>query len=122
MVKLLIIDDELPVCDLLKNFFTERNYKVFVALNGEDGIAVMDKEKPQIVFLDIRMPDVSGIEILRRMKKKNHQVKVIMITAVKDEAMITLAKEYGAYDYIVKPFNLEHLEKDVLPRVMKQLT
>ena len=67
------------------------------------------------------MPGLSGITVLQQIKEIDKNAKVIMMTAVKEEAMIELSREYGAIDYITKPFSLEHLEKDVMPKILKQL-
>lgn len=121
MIKLLIVDDDFPTCDFLKRFLEISGYQVFIANDGESALLTVKEKKPNIVFLDIRMPGVSGIKVLQQIKEIDSNVKVIMMTAVKDEEMIKLTKEYGASDYIVKPFSLEHLEKDVIPKILTQL-
>ena len=121
MVKLLIVDDDLPTCDFLNNFFRKRDYEVFVANDGEKALSIVKEKKPNIILLDIKMPGPSGMNVLKEVKEIDKTIKVIMMTAVKEEAMIELAKEYGASDYITKPFILEHLEKDVIPKILKQM-
>jgi len=121
MVKLLIVDDDLPTCDFLAHFFKKSNYEVFVANDGEKALSIVKEKQPNIVLLDIKMPGQSGMKILQQIKEIDKNAKVIMMTAVKDEAMIELAKEYGASDYITKPFSLERLEKDIIPKILKQL-
>lgn len=121
MVKLLIVDDDLPTCDFLRLFFEKRQYEVFTAQDGEDALSIVKEKQPDIILLDIKMGGISGIEVLRRIKDICSNAKVIMMTGVKEEVVIDLAKEYGAIDYITKPFSLEHLEKDVMPKVVKQL-
>ena len=121
MVKLLIVDDDIATTDFLNNFFRKGNYEVFTANDGKGALAIVKEKRPNMILLDIKMPGLSGIEVLQQMKKIDKDVKVIMMTAVKDEAMIELAKDYGASDYITKPFSLEHLEKDVIPKILEQL-
>jgi len=121
MVKLLIVDDDLPTCDFLRLFFEKRQYQVFTAQTGEDALSIVKDKQPDIILLDIKMGGISGIEVLRRIKENCRDVKVIMMTGVKEDVVIDLAKEYGAIDYITKPFSLEHLEKDVMPKVVQQL-
>lgn len=121
MVKLLIVDDDLPTCDFLERFLRERGYKVFIANNGEKALSIVREQQPNIILLDIKMPGASGITVLKQIKEIDKNAKVIMMTAVKDEAMIELSKDYGASDYMTKPFSLEHLEKDVIPKILKQL-
>jgi len=121
MVKLLIVDDDLPTCDFLNNFFRKRDYEVFVANDGEKALSIVKEKKPNIILLDIKMPGPSGMNVLKEVKEIDKTIKVIMMTAVKEEAMIELARQNGASDYITKPFSLEHLEKDVIPKILKQM-
>jgi two-component system response regulator (stage 0 sporulation protein F) len=120
MVKLLIVDDDLQIADFLRTFFVDRGYNVFVAGDGDKALALVKKEKPHIVLLDIKIPNISGMEVLRQIRDIDKNIKVIMMTGVDDDAMMSLAKEYGAVDYITKPFSLHHLEDNVLPKILKQ--
>lgn len=120
MVKLLVVDDDLQIADFLRTFFAEKSYNVLVSDDGIKALSLIRKEKPHIVLLDIKIPNLSGIEVLRQIRDIDKNVKVIMMTGVDDEAMMSLAKEYGAVDYITKPFSLQHLEDNVLPKIIKQ--
>ena len=115
-MKLLVVDDELGICDFLRGFFTERGYEVFVANRGEVALEIIWKEKPEMILLDISMPGMSGIEVLRQVKEIQPDCKVIMVTAIENDEMISLAMQYGALDYIIKPFSLEYLEKIVVSK------
>ena len=121
MVKILIVDDDLPTCDFLKRFLEQNGYQVFTANDGQVALSITKEKDPNIVLLDIAMPGLSGIKTLKLIKEINENIKVIMITAIDDESIIKLAAECGAIDYIVKPFSLEHLETNVLPKIIKQL-
>lgn len=121
MVKLLIIDDDLPTCDLLKDFFSKRDYEVFIATGGDEGLSIVREKQPNIVLLDIMMPGRSGMHVLQEIKRIDDKIKVIMMTAVEDEKAVKLASKYGASEYIIKPFSLQALEKDVMPKIVKQL-
>jgi DNA-binding response OmpR family regulator len=121
MVKLLVIDDDLATCDFLRSFFYQRGYKVFVANDGKQALAITKENRPDIVLLDIRMPGVSGLEVLQKIKEMDANAKVIMMTAINEGVVVDLAMKYGAVDYVTKPFSLEWLEKDVLLKVLKQL-
>ena len=68
MKKMLVVDDEVDVCDFVKNFFSERDFQVFTALNGSEAIRIVRKDKPEIILLDIRMREMDGIEVLRRIR------------------------------------------------------
>ena len=113
ITKMLVVDDEIEICDFLKTFFEERSYKVFTALTGESAIQLVDQENPAIVLLDIKMPGLDGIEVLRRIKTFHPEVKVIMVTAIETRDKIDEASRLGADNYITKPLSLEYLETDV---------
>jgi len=121
MVKLLIVDDDIPTCDFLNRYLGKRDYEVFTANDGESALSIVKEKQPNIVLLDIKMPGLSGITVLQKIKDIDKKSKVIMMTAVKDEEMVKLAMEYGASDYITKPFSLEYLESEVMPKILKQL-
>ncbi|MHC4122288.1 MAG: response regulator [Planctomycetota bacterium] len=121
MIKLLIVDDDLPTCDFLRAFFSRRNYQVFTATDGNKALFIVKEKHPNIILLDIKMPGLSGIEVLQKIKEIDRDVKVIMMTAIDEEIVVKLAMNYGATDYITKPFSLEYLEKDVFLKVLKQL-
>jgi len=113
MKKILVVDDEIAICNLLKDFLTSKGYEVYTALDGQTAITKVKQERPHIVLLDIMMPGMDGIETLRAIKKVNPKVAVIMITAIADNELGLRTLELGAYDYICKPFELTYLE-DVL--------
>jgi len=113
MTKMLVVDDEIEICDFLKTFFEDRNYKVFTALNGETALKTIQQEKPSIVLLDIKMPGMDGIEVLKRIKTLHPATKVIMVTAIETRDKIDEATRLGADNYITKPLSLEYLETDV---------
>lgn len=107
--KILIVDDEKNICTLLKRFLTSRGYTVITANSAREGILKLKKAKPAIVLLDIRMPLISGIKALRLMRKIDKQVDIIMATGVRDNDIALETQELGATEYIVKPYNLEHV-------------
>jgi len=113
MTKMLVVDDEIEICDFLKTFFEERNYRVFTAMTGESAIRLVDQESPAIVLLDIKMPGIDGIEVLKRIKTFHPETKVIMVTAIETRDKIDEATRLGADNYITKPLSLEYLETDV---------
>ena len=113
MLRLLVVDDEVDICDFVKNFFKERNFDVFVAYNGSEALSIVETSRPDIVLLDIVMPGIDGIETLKMIKKIDNEVKVIMVTAVEDTEKANEAKRYGAVEYITKPLLLEQLERTV---------
>ena len=114
MTKILIVDDEIDVCDFVKYFFEERNFQVFTALNGPEALRILKKDKPHIILLDIRMKNMDGIETLKKIREIDKGVRVIMLTAVDDQEKMDAAHKLGACKYITKPLVLEELEKTVL--------
>ena len=113
MKKILVVDDEIDVCDFVKHFFEERNYRVFTALNGTEAIRLVRKEKPGIILLDVRMKGIDGIETLRKIKEIDKGINVIMVTAMEDQESMEAASRLGASGYITKPLVLENLEAAV---------
>ena len=113
MYKILVVDDELDVCDFVKHFFEERNYSVTTALNGEEAVRIVAKYKFDVILLDIKMKAMDGIEALRRIKQVDKDTKVIMVTAIEDEDKMVMACKLGACRYITKHLVLEELESAV---------
>ena len=117
MDRILIVDDEVAVCDLLKDFLTLKGYEVYTASDGYTAINKAKEVCPHLVLLDIVMPGISGIKVLKEIKKSNPKTGVIMITAVPDQGIITESIDLGAYNYIRKPMNLKHVENIVMATI-----
>ncbi len=121
MVKLLIADDEQKICRLLETFFSERGFNVLLAHDGKAALSCIREERPHLVFLDLHMPGVSGLDLLREAKTVDETMKVIVITAIEDDETIERAKLLGASDYVIKPFSLDYLKEEVLAKVSTSL-
>lgn len=121
MVKILVVDDEKEICDTLQRFLNRRGYEVVTAYNGVDAISKVKLERPHIVLLDIVMPDINGIEVLKRIKEIDKETGVIMVTAVEDLDTARTCIKSGAYDYITKPFDPDYLEKSLLAKLVNML-
>src|SRR6187551_3307489 len=111
MPKLLIVDDEVDIREFAKKFFKKRNVDVFTASGGRQALDIIKNENPNLVLLDVRMEEMTGIEVLREIRAMNNNVKVIMVSGVEDEETISEAKTLGVVNYIHKPLILEELEK-----------
>jgi DNA-binding response OmpR family regulator len=123
--KLMVVDNELDICNFVKAFFETRGFLVVTALNGDDAMSKLVQENPDIVILDVNMRrDGEGIEFLPKMKAALPSAKVLMVTGVNDEDTINTAKKLGADDYITKPLVLEYLENTVLAKIktLKEMT
>ncbi|MBU1998848.1 MAG: response regulator [Candidatus Omnitrophica bacterium] len=116
MPKLMIVDDEDDVREFAANFFRKRKIDVVTAESGEDALRKLEKEKPTLVLLDIQMAGLDGIQTLESIKKKNKDIKVVMVTGRSPSENNTLekCKSLGAMDYIHKPLRLDELERVVL--------
>lgn len=86
-----------------------------------EGIEMVKTEKPRVIFLDITMPEMTGIEALKKIREIDKEVGIIMATAVIDENVAKQAIEYGASDYIIKPFDLHYLEKSLMVKLATML-
>ena len=121
MKRLLVVDDEREICEFLKTFFEDRDFQVVTAVSGAEAVAEVDKREPQVVLLDVHMPGMDGMNVLRQIKQKHPNVKVIMVTALETREKIEEAMRLGADNYITKPLSLEYLERDVREKIT-QLT
>lgn len=118
MKKVLIVDDEKPVCDMLNKFLIKKGYKTLIALSGKEAIKKVKEEKPHMILLDIRMPEMNGIEALKKIRKIDKKAGIIMITAVQDDETGKECLELGAYDYITKPLSLDYLEQALAMKLL----
>lgn len=107
MQKLLVIDDEATIRELLKDFLEEKGFSVETAAGGEAGLKILYEEKPALCLLDLMMPGISGLDVLRELARENVEIPVIVITAFASVQTAVEAMKLGAYDYITKPFILE---------------
>ena len=117
--RMLIVDDELPVREVLTEYFETQGYAVSTAADGHEAAAAFTRERPDVVLLDMRMPGMDGLEVLKRLREVDADVAVIMVTANED---IELAREtlaVGAFDYVAKPFDFEHLARAVSAAVVR---
>ena len=117
IIKILVIDDEEEICALTRRFLEKRNFVVFTATNEEAALEIAKREAPNIALLDVRLGSVSGMDLLPKLKDINKDLKVIMVTALDDEASIKEAKSLGADDYIAKPFTAEYLNDLIIQRI-----
>jgi two-component system chemotaxis response regulator CheY len=110
--KALVVDDTAFHSNFLKMFLGMKHYDVTVATDGVEGLAACKQEAYDIVFSDIEMPNMNGIELLRSIKRLSAYAStpVILISTLDDEAMKQKAASLGAFSYIVKPFNTKKMD------------
>ena len=110
MDKILIIDDEKSVLDMLNVVFKKEGYRVKKSLSAQKALELIDEEDFDLILSDIRLPQISGMELLRKVKEKKPGIPVIMITAYGTIKQAVEAFKAGAIDYVVKPFDVEELK------------
>ena len=116
--KILVVDNELDICNFVKSFFEMRGFEVSYALNGDEAVAKVSTYQPDLVMLDVKMrTEEEGLEYLPQIRKKLPSAKIIMVTGVDDTDTIRAARDMGADDYVTKPLMLEYLETTVLEKV-----
>lgn len=109
MSKILIIDDEVEICFILDKFLTKKGFEVKTCYNGKDALAVLQKQTFDLIISDFRLPDYTGLELLKEIKANRQENKVIIITGYSDIRMAVEVIKYGAIDYITKPLFPEEL-------------
>lgn len=107
--KILVVDDDQDACWLLSQILEEERYRVTTSMEGNGAIRIAKKEKPDLVLLDLEMRGINGVEILRRLRRFNKDVPVILISASENERLINEALELGIFAHIPKMFKLEEL-------------
>ncbi len=111
MSKILVIDDEKSICETLELYLTEEGYEVYTANTGTEGLNKAVQISPDLIILDIRLPDIDGFTVLEDLKEEHdNTAKVIMITAHHDMETTIRAMKEGAFDYIHKPINIDELD------------
>ena len=124
MKTILTIDDDAVVRTLVKKIFEQLGFNVITAADGFEGIHAILTQKPDLVFLDIMMPIIDGIEVLKRVKKMPEvcEIPISMFTAVADSKKVMQSSRLGAADYIIKPFQSSILIKKVQEVLLKTQT
>ncbi len=107
--KILVVDDEEPIRDMLDRFLKEEGYEVILASTGEEAMGLAESEEPDLIFMDIIMPGLDGIEICRKLRaqEKTRSIPVMMATAFSET--VTEALEVGVTDFVTKPFQLQEV-------------
>ncbi|HHT9111794.1 MAG: sigma-54-dependent Fis family transcriptional regulator [Planctomycetes bacterium] len=123
-ISVLIIDDEVDMCDMLSHVLGREGFTIYTAHDGNTGLEVFNKESPSVVILDLRMPGMNGMDVLKQIKHTNSETPVIIITAYGEIQSAVEAIKHGAYNYFNKPFDNEEVvvtvEKAIEERAMRQ--
>ena len=110
-MRILAVDDELLICDLLYEFLSLQGYEVTSSSSGQEALLKFEESRPDVVILDIRMPGMSGIDVLRKIRDMDNNVVVIMLSAFGDSGTIQEALQSGADYYMEKPLEFDNLMK-----------
>ena len=110
--KILVVDDDKNICELLRLYLEKEGYNVLIANEGEEAIAKFNAAKPDLILLDIMLPTLDGWQVCREIRKTSN-VPIIMLTAKGETFDKVLGLELGADDYVVKPFD----SKEVVARI-----
>ncbi len=105
--KILVVDDQYGIRALLYEILLKDGYHIFQAANGAEALKIVDKETPELVLLDMKIPGMDGLEILRRIKEDDPEIGVIMMTAYGELNLINQAMELGAITHFSKPFDID---------------
>ena len=100
--KILIVEDDEDFLSILKIKFTAEGFSVVTAKDGEEGIRVAEKEKPDLIFTDVLMPKMGGIEMAKKIKESNENALIIFLTNMKDSDDTSEVKKSGDFDYLIK--------------------
>ncbi len=111
--KVLIVDDQNGIRVLLVEVFSNEGYQTFQASNGRLALDIVRAESPDLVLLDMKIPGMDGLEILKHIKEINSEIKVIMMTAYGELDMIKEATDLGALMHFTKPFDIDELRTAV---------
>lgn len=110
MLKIMVVDDDDKTRKLLKDFLEHEGYEVITASGGKEALENI-KESPDIVLLDIMMPDIHGMKVLDKFQEMAPDTDVIMVTALAEHAVGIETKKRGAFDFVTKPIDLKHLKQ-----------
>ena len=113
MPKILIIDDELDICNTLVKVLRDEGYEMSASQNAKKGLELLESLRPNLVLLDMKMPEMDGIEALGRIREINKDIPVVMITGYGDLSTAKESMKLGAFDYITKPFDLSFLKSTI---------
>ena len=111
MARILVVDDEIAIVDILKSFLEDKEHKVYTAYDGVEAVKLAKKERPHIILLDIYLPKMDGIQVLQAIRKFDETIGIIIMTGFREKDVAQKAIELGAFDYINKPFDFDYLER-----------
>jgi len=109
--RILVVDDDAEICRVLGEYLKEQGYDVKLGRDGKQAVTMADEYEPDLIFLDMKMPQLTGLEALEQIRERHPRMKVVMITGVDDKKLAREALMLGANDYIAKPFSFSYLKR-----------
>jgi two-component system chemotaxis response regulator CheY len=112
-LKMLIVDDEEGIVEMIQRIYKDEGFIVFGATDGIKAVEIFEKERPEVVFIDVHMPfsPIDGIETLRRIKEIDKDANCVMLSRIDEEKPVAQAKAFGALHYIRKPYEIKDLDE-----------
>ncbi len=108
-VSILVVDDELMIRRMLKQYLTGNGYQVHTAQNGKEALALVERIQPRVIILDLCMPGMNGVQVMFGLRAKEYQGSIIVLTASEDERLLKEAWDLGSMDLLGKPVDLDRL-------------
>jgi two-component system KDP operon response regulator KdpE len=108
-IKVLVVDDEPPIRKLLRMGLSTQGYEILEAPNGRTALEFLVQNHPDLIILDLGLPDIQGLDLLRTMRAQNERVPIVVLSSRSDEGAKVEALDHGADDYVTKPFGMEEL-------------
>jgi len=118
-VNILVVDDEEDLCNIFSKVLTSAGYNVDTAMSGEESIKKAGKKTYQVIFMDIKLPDINGVEAFLKIKKISPESTTVMMTGYSVEDLIKKAIKNGAYTCLHKPFNISEI-LDVIEKILNK--
>ena len=111
--RILVIDDDPELVDVIEEYFLGAGYEVVAAHRGAEGLMLAEQKRPDVVLLDIRMPGMTGVQVLQQLRLRAPDLPVVMISGAGDLQIAKGCLTRGAFDYVSKPFELDHVHRCV---------
>src|SRR6185436_16017319 len=118
----LVVDDDEPIRSALKKYLTQQGFEVSTAAGGEEALKLLQKQKIACILLDVKMPGISGVDLVPRLLDIEPNVAILMLTGVTDATSAALCMQRGAMDYLTKPIELSELSRAINSALRKRGT
>ncbi len=107
--KVLVIDDEIDICEMMRDIISPLGFEVLTTLSASEALTIVEKENVHLIISDIMMPDMTGIDLIKQLRSKSYKYPVVFVSASDADEYLVKALQYGASDFISKPFDSAEL-------------